>query len=77
VVGEFLAFRYKNPVVIPIKNKALATMLGRANGNLAKNSLFPNSPGKFSTGLAKKPPNDGPKIDPRLQTSGIIEKALG
>jgi len=73
----FLALRYKNPVVIPIRNRKLATMLGSANGNLIKNLLWPNKPGRFSAGLAKNPPKDGPNIEPRLQTSGIIENALG
>ena len=65
------------PVVIPIRKSKLATIFGRANGNFFRNLLFPKSPGKFSAGLAKKPPKDGPKIDPRLQTRGIIENALG
>jgi hypothetical protein len=65
------------PVLIPIKKKALATIFGRANGNLIRNLLFPNNPGRFSAGLAKKPPNDGPKIEPRFHTSGMMEKALG
>ena len=65
------------PVLIPIKNSMLATILGSAKGNSARNLLFPNKPGKFSTGLAKNPPNEGPKMEPRLHTSGIIENALG
>jgi hypothetical protein len=69
--------RNKMPVLIPIKNSMLATILGSAKGNSARNLLCPNKPGKFSTGLAKKPPNEGPKIEPRLHTSGIIENALG
>ena len=28
-------------------------------------------------GLAKKPPREGPKIEPRLQTRGMTENALG
>jgi hypothetical protein len=64
-------------MVMPIKKRTLATMFGKRNGYLRKSQLCPNSLGKFSAGLAKKPPNDGPKIDPRLQTNGMIEKALG
>ena len=64
-------------MLIPIRKKELATMFGRAKGYLIKNLLCPKSPGRLSAGLAKKPPNDGPKMDPRLHTSGIIEKALG
>lgn len=63
--------------MIPVRKRTLATMLGRANGNLIRNLLFPNKPGKFSAGLAKKPPKDGPKMEPRLHTRGIIENALG
>ena len=70
-------FRNRMPVLIPIKKKPLATMFGKANGNLIKNLLFPNNPDKFSAGLAKKPPNDGPKIEPRFHTRGMIENALG
>jgi hypothetical protein len=62
---------------MPTINNALATKFGSANGNLSMNLLFPNNPGMCSAGLAKKPPKDGPKIDPRLHTSGIIENALG
>lgn len=62
---------------MPTMNRTLATMFGRANGNLIKNLFFPNRPGILSAGLAKKPPKDGPKIEPKLQTRGIIENALG
>ena len=72
-----LTLRNKMPVVIPIMKSALATIFGRRNGNLVKNLLFPKSAGIFSAGLAKKPPNDGPKMEPKLQTRGIIENALG
>lgn len=72
-----LAFKNKNPVLIPTMNRALATMFGSAKGYLIMNLLFPNNPGMCSAGLAKKPPKDGPNIEPRLQTSGIIENALG
>lgn len=64
------------PVVIPVKKKKLATIFGSKKGNLIKRVLFPNNAGRFSAGLAKKPPNDGPKIEPRLHTRGMIEKAL-
>ena len=65
------------PVKIPTRNRQLATRFGRRNGNLISNLLCPNSPGMFSAGFAKKPPKDGPKIEPILHTSGMIEKALG
>jgi hypothetical protein len=65
------------PVVMPTAKSTLATMFGSAKGNLTKNQLFPNNAGKFSAGLAKNPPNEGPKIEPRLQTRGMIEKARG
>ena len=42
-----------------------------------KNLLFPNRPGRFSAGLAKKPPKVGPAMEPKLQTRGMIENALG
>lgn len=67
----------RNPVEIPIMKRKLAIIFGNAKGKLRKNLLFPNSAGKFCAGRAKNPPNDGPKIDPRLHTKGIIEKALG
>jgi hypothetical protein len=70
-------FRKRNPVLIPTRNRTLQTILGSANGNLIKNLLFLNKLGKFSAGFAKKPPKEGPKIEPRLHTSGIIENALG
>lgn len=75
--GELLTLRYKIPVLIPRIKKALATKFGRANGNLIKNLFLPKSLGILSAGFAKKPPKDGPKIEPRLHTSGIIENALG
>jgi len=65
------------PVMIPMRNKELATRFGSKKGNLMSNLLSPNIPDKFSAGFAKKPPNEGPKIDPRLQTSGIMENARG
>lgn len=74
---EGRTLRNKNPVEIPIKNKILATMFGRRKGNLISNLLFPNKPGMFSAGFAKKPPNEGPKIEPRDQTRGMIENARG
>ena len=64
-------------MLIPMKKKTLATIFGSAKGNLIKNLLFPNNPDRFSAGLAKNPPNDGPKIDPRFHTRGMIENALG
>lgn len=52
-------------------------IFGSAKGKLRKNLLFPKSPGKFCAGLAKNPPKDGPNIEPRLHTNGMIENALG
>jgi len=60
-----------------MRKSELATRFGRRKGNLIRSLLDPKSPGIFSAGLAKNPPNEGPKIDPRLQTSGMIENALG
>jgi hypothetical protein len=72
-----LTLRKRKPVAIPIVKSPLATRFGNAKGNLRRNLLFPNSSGKFCAGLARNPPNEGPKIDPRLQTRGMIENALG
>jgi len=63
--------------MIPVTKSTLATILGSANGYFARNLLPPKMLGQFSVGLAKKPPNEGPKIDPMLQTNGIIENARG
>jgi hypothetical protein len=63
--------------MIPMRNNTLATIFGSANGNAIRKWLCPNKDGIFSAGLAKKPPNEGPKIEPRVHTSGMIEKALG
>jgi hypothetical protein len=77
MLGEGYTLRNRMPVLIPIKNNMLATILGRANGNLIRNLLCLNKAGKFSAGLAKNPPKEGPKMEPRLHTSGMIENALG
>jgi len=69
--------RNRIPVVMPMRKRQLATIFGSRNGYLINSLLFPNKLFMFSAGLTKNPPNDGPKIDPRLQTRGIIEKALG
>jgi hypothetical protein len=61
----------------PIAKKIPAIRLGSAKGNLAKNVLWPNISGKFSTGFAKKPPNAGPRVLPTAHTSGRILKAFG
>ena len=63
--------------MIPIRKSMLATIFGKAKGNAIKNLLWPNKAGKFSAGFAKNPPNDGPKIDPKDHTSGIMENARG
>jgi hypothetical protein len=52
-------------------------MFGSAKGNLMRNLLLPNNPDKFSAGFAKKPPKEGPKMDPRFHTKGMTENALG
>jgi hypothetical protein len=72
-----LTLRYSIPVMIPTMKSELATMFGRAKGYLARNLLPPKSAGQFSVGFAKKPPKDGPNIDPIDQTKGIMEKARG
>lgn len=72
-----LTWRNKIPVVIPIRKNVLAMMFGRRKGNLIRSLLSPKIPDRFSAGLAKNPPRDGPKVDPRLHTMGITENALG
>lgn len=71
-----LTLRKNIPVEIPVRKKKLATIFGRRKGNLINRVLFPNNAGIFSAGFAKKPPNDGPKIEPKLHTKGMIENAL-
>lgn len=71
-----LTLRKNIPVEIPVRKKKLATIFGSRNGNLIKRVLLPNSAGMFSAGFAKKPPNDGPKIEPKLHTRGMMENAL-
>lgn len=63
--------------MIPMRKRTLETRFGRRKGYLIMSLLWPKRPGRFSAGLAKKPPNEGPNIEPRLQTRGIIEKARG
>lgn len=50
---------------------------GNAYGKRLKNSMWPKILGYCSAGSAKKPPKAGPMIDPRLQTMGMMENALG
>lgn len=57
--------------------KKLAMMFGNAKGKFRRNLFCPKRAGKFCAGCAKNPPNDGPNIDPKLQTNGIIENARG
>jgi len=72
-----LTLRNSNPVVKEMKKMQQAKRLGNAKGNFLKYSIFPNTLGYWSAGLAKKPPNAGPKTDPMLQTRGMREKAFG
>lgn len=53
------------------------TKLGRAKGKRLKNSMFPKMAGYCFAGSAKKPPKLGPMTEPKLQTRGMILKALG
>lgn len=72
-----LTLRKRIPVLMPIMKKAQATMFGRAKGYLIRNLLCLNSPGRPSAGLAKNPPKEGPKMDPKFHTRGMTEKARG
>lgn len=69
--------RKRTPVLIPIMKNAQAIIFGRAKGYLIRNLLCPNHPDRFSAGLAKNPPKEGPKMDPRFHTRGMTEKARG
>lgn len=63
--------------MIPKAKMAAAIKFGSKNGNLVK-SLFPsNRPGRLTVGLAKKPPNAGPRTDPIDHTNGMTENARG
>jgi hypothetical protein len=73
----WLTWRKRIPVVMPRRNKTLDIMFGRTKGKAIRNLLPPKTADRFSAGLAKNPPNEGPKMEPRLQTKGMMEKALG
>lgn len=75
--GHLLTLRKNMAKIKPMLKKTPAIRLGSAKGNLAKNVLWPNISGKFSTGFAKNPPNAGPSVLPTAHTSGRILKAFG
>jgi len=67
----------RKPTRIPMAKKTAAMRLGSRNGNAVKSLLFSKRPGRLTAGLAKKPPNAGPRTEPMDQTRGMMEKARG
>jgi hypothetical protein len=59
------------------RKKTMRIRFGRAKGKRLKNSIWPKISGYCSAGSAKRPPKLGPIIEPRLQTIGMMENALG
>jgi hypothetical protein len=62
---------------MPIKKSTALSKFGGENGNFRRNLLFPNSEWYRSAGCTVAPPNVGPRMDPMVQTRGIMLKALG